>query len=143
MHVTRSGCFQMIFAVGHVTHSVLKHQTPVCLQGNAHMTPDGPLCQHGPVECQMNRKMSCFNFYHTDQSLLLQYAACSEGHSALDIDSAANKCIKALGVDLGEIRDCEDGTLALSPFLLVLLSFVCIPKHLKGLVMITGCHISC
>ena len=81
------------------------------MQGNAIMTPGGPQCQHGPVECQMNKKMSCFKHFHSDQSVLLQYAACSEGHSALDIDSAANKCIRGMGLDLSKVQGCEAGAL--------------------------------
>lgn len=77
------------------------------------MTPEGPQCQHGPVECQMNRKMSCFSYYHSDQAVLLQYAACSEGHSALDIDKAATKCISDLGLDVVEVQQCENGVFPL------------------------------
>lgn len=84
------------------------------MQGNARMTSGGPQCQHGPVECQMNKRMSCFKHFHSKQSDLLQYAACSEGHSALDIDSAADKCIKALGFNVAEIHTCEAGELSLS-----------------------------
>lgn len=75
------------------------------------MTKDGPMCQHGSVECQLNRKMSCFKHFHRDQEVLMQYVACSEGYSALAIDSAANKCIRDMGLDLEEIQACENGVL--------------------------------
>jgi hypothetical protein len=90
----------------HVTYAALK------LQGNAHMTEDGPVCQHGPLECQMNRKLSCFIHFHSDQSEIARYAACSEMFPAANFNQTANTCIVELGFNLSEIQECENGAIS-------------------------------
>jgi hypothetical protein len=90
----------------HVTNSALG------VQGNAHMTEDGPVCQHGPLECQMNRKLSCFIHFHSDQSEIARYAACSEMFPAADFNQTANACIVEMGFDLSEVQECENGAIS-------------------------------
>jgi hypothetical protein len=57
----------------------------------------------------MNRKLACVMHLYSDQNVFFKYAACSEGHSALDINRAANRCIQQLGLSKRDIDGCAEG----------------------------------
>jgi hypothetical protein len=59
----------------------------------------------------MNQMLSCVIHLHPQQETILRYASCTEGHSALDIESRAKKCIQELGLDMDSIESCVSGKL--------------------------------
>lgn len=76
--------------------------------GNAINSSQGLLCQHGPLECRLNRVINCAQQLNPEQQQWLPFVVCLEGRRD-DGEQAVMKCAKQTGLDEDAISKCAHG----------------------------------
>jgi hypothetical protein len=84
--------------------------------GKVQESEQGLRCQHGPLECKINRYLNCAQELHpANQSNWFRYVACVHGNYGQEIEAKASEaCIQERGWDKQEMNDCAAGA-ALGP----------------------------
>ena len=74
---------------------------------------DRPACQHGPLECKINRVLNCGQHYSTNQDVFFSFLFCVESSVELgqDVEASVPGCAKTAGIVLSDIEDCTKGDL--------------------------------
>ncbi|XP_003388404.1 PREDICTED: gamma-interferon-inducible lysosomal thiol reductase-like [Amphimedon queenslandica] len=80
--------------------------------GNAKLQSDGTLkCQHGPMECLINKVDACLLHYYPDRKDFWPFIHCmDEEGQEQDLEVGSN-CAKQQGLDWDKIKTCTDGSL--------------------------------
>ncbi|GAB4824182.1 hypothetical protein N2152v2_011228 [Parachlorella kessleri] len=80
--------------------------------GKVRETESGLQCQHGPLECKMNRYLNCAQELHPgNQSDWYRYAACVHRAGRQIEERASGGCAEERGWDTKELNDCALGEL--------------------------------
>lgn len=81
--------------------------------GKVQETSSGLQCQHGPMECKINRYLNCAQELHPkNQSDWFSYVACVHGNRGQAIEDAASKsCPQERGWDSKQLVQCAEGDL--------------------------------
>eukprot|EP00775_Hariotina_reticulata_P014323 gene14323-49_t len=85
--------------------------------GNAHKGADGePQCQHGPLECELNKLINCAVALEPEQRDFFPFLQCMEGLVLHDVSAAkvvevAHQCAVKAGMVPAKLLTCFNGQL--------------------------------
>lgn len=67
------------------------------------------MCQHGPVECRLNRIINCATHLHPGQDMWLPFVECLEGAPHEQSEAWVDKCAGQTGLDAQALHGCAEG----------------------------------
>jgi interferon gamma-inducible protein 30 len=72
-------------------------------------TQKGPVCQHGPVECSMDRVINCAIALNPGQGNWFPFVSCLEQHPGSQMASQIQPCAEQARMDAKAINACAAG----------------------------------
>ncbi len=74
------------------------------------MMPDlqGPVCQHGPQECALNKVINCAIDLNPGQNKWFPFVECIEANISKGV-AAETSCAEQLDIDQGPLQTCNQG----------------------------------
>ena len=69
----------------------------------------GPVCQHGPQECALNKIINCAIDLNPGQNKWFPFVECVESNITKGI-TAGKSCAEQLGIDDSSLQECNQGS---------------------------------